>query len=495
VGRIARFFGFGRNDSITEAAADAPATPPTAARSGYEFGIPFGGTTEYNQGDGGNQVDDLTELYQAAVACPWAGASVNAIARTITAGGAQIVWVPDADVDGEEEAPPRPPEVIRCQKLLKFCNQRETFVQICRGMVADLATFGDSYVEVAWFLGEPIALWSLDAPSMRIIADEHGEVSGYVQITEQGQRAEFEPHEVIHVSMDSPRSGLTGLSLVEQALLPITTWLFAKALEKERWRQGDPATLHVDFPSGMSDGEQKRWTAMFRQRNRGPKNVGTPITTRAGAKVQELQKMSTKDLLEALRGSRDEIIAAMGVPPAKVGIVESGNIGGGTGESQDKTFQLTTCQPIAELVLAALNFAILQQGFGITDWVIKFGAVDWRDSKTVEEIYDKRVRNGLWSLNRGRAEIGEPPVDGGDDPVVVMSEHVVAWHDMERYSQTTIARAAAPAVASGIAVPGVALRPPPTPPGPGASRAETEAYRAERRARLREALTAMGAAS
>lgn len=491
-GSFARWMGFGH--SVTEAAdAPADAAPAAVTRQGYEYGVPIGGMTEYNQGNAGHDLDDLTELYQATVTCPWAGAAVNAIARTITAGGASLVWVPDVEADGEQKVPPRPREVIRCQRLLDFCNERETFVQICRGIIADLCTFGDSYTEVAWFLGEPIALWSLDAPSMRIIADEHGEITGYVQVTETGQRAEFKPWQVIHISMDSPRSGLTGLGLVEQAMLPITNWIFAKALEKERWRQGDPPNLHVDLPASMSDGESKRWLSGFRLRNRGSKNVGNPVVTRAGGKVQELQRTSTKDLLEALRGSRDEILAAMGVPPAKAGVIESGNIGGGTGESQDKTFQLTTCQPIAEIVLAALNWAIVQQGFGITDWKLKFGTVDWRDSKVVEEIYDKRVRNGLWSLNRGRAEIGEPPTDGGDEPAVVEREAIVLWRDMEHMSKAVVAKVAAPAVAAGIQVPGTSLR---TLPGSGPQAAgrpsgmDPAEHRAAFRARLKEALAA-----
>ena len=69
-----------------------------------------------------------------------------------------------------------------------------------------------------------------------------------------------------------------------------------------------------------------------------------------------------------------------GVPPAKASIIESGNLGGGTGEAQDKSFRVNTCAPIAELVLEKLNFAIVRMGFGIEGWRLKFEDIDWRDS-------------------------------------------------------------------------------------------------------------------
>lgn len=455
------WLGFGRSDAA-EAAPEAEHAAPSARRIGYESGVPLGGTTEYNQGSAGDPADDLTQLYDAYVACPWAGAGINAIARTVTAGGLVTDWTGDAE-HGGMEVPPKPPEVVRLEKLLAYCNAREDAVQITRGAVADLAIFGKAFLEVAWFLGEPIALWSLDATTMRVIADEHGEITSYVQVTDQGQKAEFEPHQIIYIALDAPRSGLDGLSLMRQALLSVTTWLFAKATQKETYRAGDPPEIHVDFPGGMQDGDIKRWLAQYRQRNRGARNIGNPIATKNNGKVAELQRSKGVDLQKTLDQCRDEILSILGVPPAKVGVIESGNLGGGTGEEQDKTFMYNTCGPLGALVLEKLNFYLVQQGFGITDWKLKWGDVDWRDSKVIEEIRDKRLHSGAWTLNRYRADIGEPPVDGGDDPAVIERESIVLWRDIERMSEATIAHTAAAGVTAGIDVPGIELVPEPEP--------------------------------
>ncbi len=87
----------------------APAKLPD--REGYVYGIGPGGLTESNQGLGGATQTDrrsmLQSLYEAYLSCPWAWASINAIARTITAGGLVTDWDSD-DGQGDEQEPDKP---------------------------------------------------------------------------------------------------------------------------------------------------------------------------------------------------------------------------------------------------------------------------------------------------------------------------------------------------------------------------------------------------
>ncbi|MCT9092852.1 phage portal protein [Streptomyces sp. ASQP_92] len=422
----------------TEILETAPAKLPD--RAGFEFGVGPGGLTESNQGIGvaTDRRTSLSQLYDAYLACPWSWASVSAIARTVTAGGLVMDWAND-DGEGDQEQPDKPQEVLLLERMLAYCNPRENIRQILRGVITDLLVFGDAFIEVVWLASQPVALYSLDCPSMRPITDEHGTITSYVQQTELGQRAVFEPREVIHISLDSPGSGVFGVSPTQAAMLPITSWLFASATSKEIFRKGAPPVLHVDFPASYSAAEINKWNAQYMQRNIGPRNIGVPISTKGGAGVNELAQSRTMDYLRYLEQKRDEIIAAYGVPPAKVGIIESGNLGGGTGESQDRTFMVNTVQPIAELVLEALNFHLAKLGFGVEGWKLKFSDVDMRDSKTVEEIRDMRLRNGSWTLDRYRADINEPPVQGGDQPVLVDRSNLVRWTDMDAASKAGIA--------------------------------------------------------
>ena len=451
---MARFWPFNR--SVEETAPETVAAsnaPPT----GYAYGIPVGGTTEYNQGGGGLDSDRrsmLEELYQAYLTCPWSSASVDTIARTITAGGIEVAWTGDT-----KDVPPAPPEVVALRRLFDFVNPNEDIRQLMRGIISDLLVFGDAFLEVVWLGDTPVALYSLDVPSMNILADEHGVITGYVQITENQQRAEFEPREVIHFSLDTPRSGINGVSPTQKVLLPITVWLFTAATLKEVMRKGDPPVMHIDFPQETSDTTIRNWKAQHASRNLGARNIGNPITTKGGATVNELKNYAVKEYLETLDQKRDEILSGYGVPPSKVGVIESGNLGGGTGTSQDKTFRVNTCGPVGEAVIEKIVFHLARQAFKIPmEWTCRFGDIDWRDDKVIDEISSSRVKDGRWTLNRARAEIGEGPVPGGDDAVIALSREVVRWADVADYSQSTVAKNAQ------LAAPGKPLAPAPAAP-------------------------------
>lgn len=424
---------------ILEAALPGP--PASPERSGYEVGIPRGGLTEYNAQIGGSTQSDrrslMVELYDSYRTCVWSWACVNVIARTITAGGLVTDWNND-DGEGDEDTPDKPAEVLLLERLLRFTNPREDIRQLLRSTIADLLVFGDAYIEVVWVGNQPVALYTLDSPTTSPIADEHGNVTKYVQVTDFGQRAEFEPRDVIHISLDSPRSGVFGVSPTQAASLPIQIWLHADATLKEFYRKGAPPSIQADMPAGTSSGESNRWTHQYMTRNVGARNIGNPIVTKGGT-IKELQQRKVEEILNTLDQKRDEIVATYGVPPAEAGIIESGNLGGGTGESQRKTFLVNTCQPLAELVLEKLNFHLVNQGFGITDWHVKFGEVDMRDSQVIEAIRDMRLRNGSWTLNKYRTTIGEPAVDGGDDAVLVDRQNLVLWRDMDAMSKAGIA--------------------------------------------------------
>lgn len=434
---------FLRSKPIEEASSQVAVAPAKVARAGFEYGIGPEGLREWSQSMGSATQTDrrsmLQQLYESYLACPWSWACVNAISRTITAGGLVFDWDND-DGEGDQDAPDKPPNVLACEKLFKFVNKREDIRQLMRSVIADLLVFGDAFIEVVWMAGYPVALYSLDSPSMNVIADPHGEVTGFVQLTEHGQRAEFEPNEIIHISLDSPRSGIFGVSPTQAALLPITAWLFAAATLKETFRKGNPTTIHVDHPQSMAEPETNRWLARYMQRNIGPRNIGVPVVTRGGGTVKELAASRIDEFLHTLDQKRDEILGCYGVPPAEATIIESGNLGGGTGESQRKSFLVNTCGPIAALVLEKINYHIVVLGFGIEGWHAKFNEVDMRDSKTIEDIRDMRIRNGLWTLDRARAEIGEPSVDGGDVPVLVDRQNIIVWRDMVSYSTANIAK-------------------------------------------------------
>lgn len=431
---------------VAEAApAAGPPEPRRVTRTGFEFGISDQGLSEWSPGVQSQEMDRRTlmqELYDAYITCPWAWAGVNAIARRITAGTLGFEYDPGEDADGDEETPEKPPEVVLAEKLFAFVNERENMRQLLRGIITDLLVFGDAFIEVVWVGKQPVALFSLDCPSTTPIADKHGQITGYVQLTDYGQRAEFEPHEVIHISLDAPRSGVFGISPLQAALLPINRWLFAAATQLQTYRKGDPLNLHVDLPAEMTGPDVRRWISQHMARNVGPANIGYPIVTKGGGQVNELGARRLADNINTLETARDEILATLGVPPAKAGVIESGNIGGGTDEGQDRTFTLQTCDPIEALVLDAIQFHLAWRGFKVpANWKVRISEVDLRDTKTIEEIRETRFKNGAYTLNEWRAEIGKPPIEGGDQALILVSQgSVMRVRDIEASTLAGLAK-------------------------------------------------------
>lgn len=433
-------------DWLTEADT-SPDGPTIPTRRGYEYGIPRGGTNSAYQtgGIGGtSRQQTLEQMNSAYLACVWAGACVDAIARAVTAGG--LVIRPNLEADEDKALPSN---VQRLSRLLRFTNDRENLVQLCRSTITDLWVCGDAFIEQTFLFSEPVALYTLDAASMFVDADEHGQILSYTQKMGNKDKVIFEPDEVIHLSLDAPRGGLYGVPPLLKCDIPMTTWLFAAADLQEQMRAGNPGRIHVDLPKDNPSAIE-RWLQRYVGNNLGAKGVTRPITTTRGGVINEIGVANVATLLETMRNNRDEIVSLLGVPPQKVQIVETGNLGGGTGEAQDKTWRMGLIVPAQSLFLEAFNFTVVQKGFGITTHHVAFEEIDYRDSKLIEDIRDQRLRNGSWTLNRYRRDLGEQKVDGGDDAVIQVRTGLVFWKDMAIYTRAEMAALSAAAIVAGV---------------------------------------------
>jgi hypothetical protein len=468
-----------RREPVSEAVTKPTIAPPQrdraarAGRQGFVTGIPIGGSTPTNPGTQGelNRQDQMDQLKMAYLSCIWVSSCADVIAKTCTAGGIQVV--PNSrPIEGQLATPKAPPGVVAIQKLLEWINPYDDSRQLFRSIITDLLIYGDSFTEVTYMLGKPLALWSLSPETMTVIANEHGIVTGYSQQMESGQSVTFKVTQVIHVKMDAPgNGGLYGVSPTQKNLLPITAWLYTMALVKTTMKKGDPLRAHVDWNLALPEAEMRRFQQQYAVRNLGAKNIGNLFETKGGTQVKELGTNQVNNWLNILQQRRDETISGFGVPPSKVGVIEAGNIGGGQGTSQDKSFRVNTCGPLQELVLEKFTSRLLWQCYGVEDWHLEFGEVDWRDDETIETIRDMRIRNGLWVLNRGRRDIGEPPVPGGDDAVLVDRQNMTMWSDIGALSKANVDAVKAQATTGGK---GSQTTPPQPSPKPGQGTESTD---------------------
>ena len=136
------------------------------------------------------------------------------------------------------------------------------------------------------------------------------------------------------------------------------------------------------------------------------------------------------EFLELRSFTRGEILAVYGVPPSKVSIIETGNIGAGSGDHQTQTFYEETIQPFQMRVAEKLTKHVIRQGFGITDWTFQFNrrAIDEKDQAEIFNIY---LQNGVFTPEEVRRQVAPRMPDiqkslGPSETIVNATREVVA---------------------------------------------------------------------
>ena len=149
------------------------------------------------------------------------------------------------------------------------------------------------------------------------------------------------------------------------------------------------------------------------QRLKKQKNKKGLIAVQGGNYQQTNNTNKDMEFLELIKFSRDSIITMFAVPPAKVGIIETANLGTGSGESQDKNFGKvinSNCKVIED----AFNKNLGRSGF---QEIFEFIREDHENKLNRAEIEDKQLRNGTTFINEVRSGYGLEPVDWGNVPM------------------------------------------------------------------------------
>ena len=113
--------------------------------------------------------------------------------------------------------------------------------------------------------------------------------------------------------------------------------------------------------------------------------------------------------LQLKEASRDEIIAAHGVPPRMLGIMPKGQLGGkGDAQKQREDFKSFAIQPLQQSLLDPFNRLILPEaGFG--EWEIRLNEFDTSDPEQLEKNADSiktLVSQGVLTVNEARERLG-----------------------------------------------------------------------------------------
>ncbi len=323
----------------------------------------------------------------------WVRAVVGVICKAVTARGYSLVPVKANAYQANADI---------LSEFFANCNPNDTLIEILDDITRDEYVFGNAFLElVIGADGKPKELWNLDATTMRVKADVHGGITGYVQVPRWGGaaaagRVDFLPNEVIHFKLGTKGATLYGLSPLASLILPITVDKYAQVYNRAFFSNG--AKIRGAFIMKDATPEQvERNREYLQARAKNPDAAHSDLVLEGEIEFKQIG-VNQKDMefLDLREFTRNEILAVYGVPPGKVSIIETGNIGSGSGDHQTQTFYEETILPFQMRVAEKINKHIIRQGFGITDWAFQFNkrAIDEKDQAEIFNVY---LQNGVFT--------------------------------------------------------------------------------------------------
>ncbi len=329
----------------------------------------------------------------------WVRAVVSVICKAVTARGYTLVPVrTGAEIKNAETL----------QEFFSNCNPNDTFLEILDDITRDVYVFGNAFLEVVYGPdNKPRELWNLDATSMYVKADEHGSILGYLQkprYSNSQSDIEFTSKEVIHFKLGTKGSTMYGLSPLASLILPVTVDKYAQIYNRSFFVNG--AKIRGAFIMKNATPEQvERNREYMKERARTPDMAHSDLVLEGDIEFKQIST-TQKDMefLQLREFTRNEILAVYGVPPSKVSIIETGNIGAGTGEHQTQTFYEETILPFQMRVAEKITKHIIRDGFGITDWAFQFNKRSI-DEKAQAEVFNIYLQNGVFSPQEVRSII------------------------------------------------------------------------------------------
>lgn len=343
----------------------------------------------------------------------WVRAAVGVIERTTTAKGFKLVPIAGADLGKVDQE-----RLGKLIALFEEPNAEDTFTDIASEIVIDLHTYGDAYIEVVTGKdGLPSALYNVYCPSLRVLVDEHGVVQGYIQIQDgwgSQNSVTFNDDQIEHFRLHNPGNEVYGLSPLESLAMPIEIDLYAQAYNRDFFKNDATPRLHVDMGNCTID-QLKRNREYWRSTFRGTGNPHKTIITEGGATCKPIgTPPKDMEFLNQRKFSRDEILSVYGVPPSKVGIMDSANRS--NSDAQDKTFKEDKIMPLQRYLADKINRQIVSK-FDVP-YKFEFVELDIEDAKSQAEIDEIHLQQGVVTINEIRRKRGLKDVSWGDAPLI-----------------------------------------------------------------------------
>lgn len=333
----------------------------------------------------------------------------------------------------------------RLENFFSAVNQEEDFVSLLEKSLIDYETFGRASIEIARnFSGDPAAMWHIPAKYLRPATSKRGfyykrenviharffdafplkckRDNGFVEWQLFNLNAKEVPglslydsaNEVLAVDSYHPGSEYYGLP---DHIPAVGAMVGAVALEDYNFQlfygEALPA-FAVLVEGGYISLEDRPYVENYFKtaRARGSQNVlilsvpGKDVKI----KIERLDFIPDHQIITKVKEeARTDVLISHGVPPARVGLMEGSQLGGGRDLMELEAYKVGTIGPRRRRLSYVFNELVIKRGFGIEDWEISFTGLDVRDRKAEADINCKYVEFEVLTPDEVRADLGKEP--------------------------------------------------------------------------------------
>jgi len=263
----------------------------------------------------------------------------------------------------------------------------------------------------------PAEIWVLNSRNMRVVAGEKDLVGGYVYHVGGVSRVPFDPDEIVHFKFPNPKNMYYGYSplmaVAEAVVLYKDISEFERTLIENNARP--EAVLTTD--QQLTKEQYKMLKDQFEESYGGKTRKGKTILLQKGLTYNPIT-MLPKDIAYAMgrKMSREEIMAAYGVPMSKV---TSENVNLANANVGEQQYMRDTITPRLRRIEEKINEKIMpiydENLFVAYDDILP---VD-RDFQL--KVRESNLRNYVITVNEVRREEGLDEVAWGNSPLAPMN--------------------------------------------------------------------------
>ncbi len=202
----------------------------------------------------------------------------NVYERHVDVSSCVALWAGSATSNGwhigllDKEAEPTDQQrkvIADLERWLKNPNPTKRFSRILYELIEHMAITGDAYLEkVKDSKGHIIELSGVHPATMRIVADKHGLIKGYIQRYQGVNVAQFQPEDISRFQLPSVVNDLYGHSPLESVMQEVNLDIQALRANKAIFDNGFKPSVIVRMKDGVKD-TVERLSALINQRHTG----------------------------------------------------------------------------------------------------------------------------------------------------------------------------------------------------------------------------------